>query len=93
MTNTTVSADVTSHTLTYDAVDIGDASSREDNDWLERRIVAQTPRDRHDIRLDELLIILYVLHKKPILLVHFISITVTKQTIGSLTQKGLFLLF
>jgi hypothetical protein len=72
-TNTTMSAEVTCHTFAYDAVDIRDASSREYDDWLERRVVAQTPRDGHDIRLDELFIILYW-NKRSIPLAHLISI-------------------
>ena len=79
-------ADVTRHTFTHHIVYIRDASSREDDDRLERRVVAQTPRDGHDIRLDEHLIVL-----------HFVSISqinysLTKHTIGNLTHKGLFLL-
>jgi hypothetical protein len=58
-----VPPDVTCDTFAYDAVDIRDASSGEYDDWFERSVVAQTPRDGHDICLDELLIILK--YKKP----------------------------
>jgi hypothetical protein len=58
VTHPAVSADVARHALAHDAVDIRDAASREDDDRLEGRVVAQAPGYGHDVCLDERLVVL-----------------------------------